>query len=292
MSDFKIDDGIPVAQRDGTGPHSRRKKQPRIPSGNRPMLPIAIVGTLTLAIATIGGALLASAGRSGDGGRSVARSTNMEQPADPEQPGAAAPTTGAEAEPSEPAISPDRDSILGHFAYAEADTANLQDVGQFNGRTERLRAAAAERFLDMQEMARQSGLELVAISGFRSTEVQETLFFQVGQSQSLTPQERALVSAPPGYSEHHTGYAIDIGDGKRPNTHLDVEFETTPAFRWLQANATRYGFELSFPEENDSGVSYEPWHWRFVGNSDSLATFYSNRPQANRENSQLQDGES
>ena len=126
----------------------------------------------------------------------------------------------------------------------------------------------------MQANARQSGIHLLVISGFRSVEVQEYLFFQVGQSQSLTPQERALVSAPPGYSEHHTGYAVDIGDVNYPQSHLEVSFERTPAFRWLEANAARYGFELSFPQDNPYGVNYEPWHWRFVGDRASLSTFH------------------
>lgn len=81
----------------------------------------------------------------------------------------------------------------------------------------------------------------------------------------------------PGYSEHHTGYAIDIGDGARPDTHLSEAFEDTPAFRWLEKNAARFSFELSFPRHNPQGVSYEPWHWRFVGDRHSLQTFYRAR---------------
>ena len=280
-----------MAQRDGSKPSGDSTRRGRESSRHRSILPMALIGTMTLASAAIGGALLASASRSGDGGSSVAPSAITEESMGSEQPGDVSANNGV-GESSTPVSGADRESILGHFAYAEAEPTNLREVGRFNGRTERLRSAAAERFGEMQAMARQSGLELVAISGFRSTEVQETLFFQVGQSQSMTPQERALVSAPPGYSEHHTGYAIDIGDGKRPHTHLNVEFETTPAFRWLQANAARYGFELSFPKDNENGVSYEPWHWRFVGNSDSLATFYSNRPQPNLEDSQTLDSES
>ena len=71
--------------------------------------------------------------------------------------------------------------------------------------------------------------------------------------------------APPGYSEHHTGLALDIGDLDHPETDVEVSFEETPAFEWLKNNADRFGFELSFPVGNPQGVSYEPWHWRFVG---------------------------
>jgi len=82
------------------------------------------------------------------------------------------------------------------------------------------------------------------------------------------------VSAPPGHSEHHTGYAVDIGDGNNPSTNLQESFENTAAYRWLEANASRYSFELSFPRDNLQGISYEPWHWRFVGDRHSLETFY------------------
>ncbi|MGK7910616.1 MAG: D-alanyl-D-alanine carboxypeptidase family protein [Synechococcus sp.] len=283
MSDFNLDDGIPVALRDEGEPSAVRKKQIRGPGSKRSLLPVAI--SITLVAATAVGALLARTSNLDSGGQSALQVTNPE-PSGGEEGDVNPPSDDMPAEVLNGSES--RDSVLGHFAYSEVDAAQLQDVGQFNGRTEQLHAAAAVRFREMQAMARQSGLELVPISGFRSTEVQEFLFFQVGQSQSLTPQERALVSAPPGYSEHHTGYAIDIGDGRRPNTHLSVAFETTAAFRWLQANAARYGFELSFPKDNESGVSYEPWHWRFVGDSDSLSTFYSNRSQ---ELPSQQDGE-
>ncbi|MFN9165469.1 MAG: D-alanyl-D-alanine carboxypeptidase family protein, partial [Pseudanabaena sp.] len=62
-------------------------------------------------------------------------------------------------------------------------------------------------------------------------------------------------------------------------------FEKTPAFQWLQNNAAKYGFEMSFPPNNPQGVMYEPWHWRFVGDDDSLATFYK---KSNRSNSFIQ----
>jgi D-alanyl-D-alanine carboxypeptidase len=89
-----------------------------------------------------------------------------------------------------------------------------------------------------------------------------------------------MVSAPPGYSEHHTGYAIDIGDGSAPSSNLSPDFEKTAAYRWLEQNGAQFGFELSFPPNNPQGVSYEPWHWRFVGDIDSLAIFHKNQPQS------------
>ena len=82
-----------------------------------------------------------------------------------------------------------------------------------------------------------------------------------------------MVSAPPGYSEHSTGYAIDVGDGNYPDTHFEVEFEQTPAFKWMKRFASKYHFVLSFPPNNKQGVTYEPWHWRFEGTVNALREF-------------------
>jgi len=66
-------------------------------------------------------------------------------------------------------------------------------------------------------------------------------------------------SAPPGYSEHHSGRALDVTTpGATP---LQEEFEGTPAFAWLSKNAASFGFALSYPRGNRHGFMYEPWHW-------------------------------
>ena len=83
--------------------------------------------------------------------------------------------------------------------------------------------------------------------------------------------------APPGHSEHHTGYALDIGEAGNGATDLSEQFEKTAAFAWLQKNAPYYSFELSFPKDNQQGVSYEPWHWRYVGDQASLELFHRAR---------------
>jgi D-alanyl-D-alanine carboxypeptidase len=171
--------------------------------------------------------------------------------------------------------SPEIENILGHLPYAEAPAAQLQAISP-DGRI-RLKKAAAVKFLQMQAAARAEGISLQLISGFRSVSEQQYLFFKVKEQRNQATTKRAEVSAPPGYSEHHTGYAIDLGDGKTPATNLSPTFEKTAAFRWLQNNANKYSFEISFPRNNVQGVSYEPWHWRYVGDGDSLETFYKAR---------------
>ncbi|WPF90407.1 M15 family metallopeptidase [Cyanobacterium aponinum UTEX 3222] len=167
------------------------------------------------------------------------------------------------------------ENILGHLGYEQAPMSELKSITA-DGRI-KLRTKAAEKFLEMQSDARRDGITLVAISGFRTIDDQEYLFFNIKEQRKQETSKRAEVSAPPGYSEHHTGYAVDIGDGNAPATNLNTNFEQTAAFRWLEANAAKYSFELSFPEDNLQGISYEPWHWRFVGDTHSLETFYKAR---------------
>ena len=84
--------------------------------------------------------------------------------------------------------------------------------------------------------------------------------------------DRAKVSAPPGYSEHSTGFAIDIGDAYKRESDFEVEFENTDAFRWLKENAAKYHFKLSF-NKNNKNIDYEPWHWRYEGSIEALKVF-------------------
>ena len=70
------------------------------------------------------------------------------------------------------------------------------------------------------------------------------------------------MSAPPGYSEHHTGCAIDVGT-VADEPQLEVEFENTPAFQWMLRRANSFSFFLSFPRDNPYGYEFEPWHWCF-----------------------------
>jgi len=175
--------------------------------------------------------------------------------------------------PSSPASQPD--IILGnagHFAYSEAPLNDLQPITADSHIM--LRKNAAKHFLAMVAAARAAGVILVPISGFRSVKDQQDIFFSIKDQRRQTVSQRAEVSAPPGYSEHHTGYAVDIGDWSVPATNLNPDFDKTPAFKWLSANAARFNFEMSFPKHNAQGLSYEPWHWRFVGDRDSLETFY------------------
>ncbi|WP_052050857.1 D-alanyl-D-alanine carboxypeptidase family protein [Leptolyngbya sp. KIOST-1] len=171
-------------------------------------------------------------------------------------------------------LAPSSRTLLNHRAFSEAPVDDLVPLS--NNVSIRLRTAAAAQYEAMTQAAARQGIRLVPLSGFRSQAEQEQIFFNLKAQRGQDAQTRAEVSAPPGYSEHHTGYAIDIGDGNQLGTHLDTTFVDTRAYQWLETNAVRYGYEISFPPDNFQGVAFEPWHWRFVGDRTSLEIFYSN----------------
>ena len=165
------------------------------------------------------------------------------------------------------------DTKYGHYAYTEPPKEQIIEVGTYNGRKEYLHKDAAEAFNKMKAEASTQGHKLVLISGYRSVSYQKGLF-EAQVKRRGSEQEAAKYSAPPGYSEHHTGYTLDIGDQNNPNTDTQTSFENTGVFKWLKSNASKFGFELSFQKNNSQGISYEPWHWRFVGNSQAKAIMH------------------
>lgn len=110
----------------------------------------------------------------------------------------------------------------------------------------------------MKKAAAQENVVLLLVSAFRSIDYQCELI--KGKLAAGRPLDDILsVNAIPGFSEHHTGRALDLST---PNCEpLTTEFATTEAFRWLTEHAGRFGFVMSFPKNNNSGITYEPWHW-------------------------------
>ena len=162
-------------------------------------------------------------------------------------------------------------SLLGHLPYPEASKEELilYSPGIY------VHKDIYENFKEMQFKAAQRGISLKLLSGYRSIDLQRDIFYENKSIRNQTAIERSRDSAPPGYSEHSTGYAIDVGDGNFPNTNFEVEFEETPAFKFMKRFASKYHFVLSFPPNNKQGVSYEPWHWRFEGTVKALRKFES-----------------
>jgi D-alanyl-D-alanine carboxypeptidase len=126
------------------------------------------------------------------------------------------------------------------------------------GRQPQLDARAFAAWTAMKDAAARDGITLQLVSAFRSIAYQcDLIRRKLARGDSI--DAILSVNAAPGFSEHHTGRAIDIGT---PGfAHLEIEFEQSPAFAWLQSRAQDFGFRLSFPRSNPYGVQYEPWHW-------------------------------
>ena len=143
--------------------------------------------------------------------------------------------------------------------HEEAATEELVEIGRNpDGRRLELVPPAADAWRRLRDEAAGEGLELIAVSAFRSVARQtEIIRRKLDDGKSIAEILRYV--AAPGFSEHHTGRAIDIGC---PGfTDLEENFETTPVFAWLQRRAGRCGFSLSYPRGSETGISYEPWHW-------------------------------
>ena len=136
-----------------------------------------------------------------------------------------------------------------HLAFIGYDTQQ---------RPQWLAPRAARAWLRMRDVAANVGVELQVVSAFRSVAYQLGILrrkLDAGQ----TIAQILRVSAAPGFSEHHSGRALDI---TTPGfAMLEQEFEQSVAFAWLCTNAQRYGFRLSYPRDNAHDIAYEPWHW-------------------------------
>lgn len=131
-----------------------------------------------------------------------------------------------------------------------------------DGRDKLLTPVAARAWLQLHRHAAADGVELHLVSAFRSVDFQAALIRRKLE-RGMALDEILRINAPPGYSEHHSGRAIDVGT---PDCDaLDEAFEATPAFAWLQQHAADSGFRMSYPRGNRAGYLYEPWHWCYVG---------------------------
>jgi len=127
-----------------------------------------------------------------------------------------------------------------------------------------LRSSAARSLAEMAGAARADGVTLVAASAYRSYDHQTTVHNRLVLQMGRAAAER--VSARPGHSQHQTGLALDFGP-------IDNSFAASPAGIWMDANAGRFGWSLSYPDgyEHVTGYSWESWHFRYLGRE--LAAF-------------------
>ncbi len=153
-------------------------------------------------------------------------------------------------------------------------TFDTKECGSSTAINKTLQTEAADAFLKMQAAAAADGITIWMQSGYRSVDYQTTLYnnktqqyLDQGYDEATAKEMAAGVVNPPGYSEHNCGLAADLNC---PDfTDLDTGFENTTAFTWLCQHAEEYGFILRYPKgeqaEALTEITYEPWHWRYVG---------------------------
>jgi len=156
-------------------------------------------------------------------------------------------------------ISADLISARALAMHAEARELVVAEHGD-DGREHLLVPAAAAAWERLSAAARGDGVELRIASAFRSVERQAEIVRKKLQS-GLSIAAVLSVCAPPGFSEHHSGRAVDVDTPDCPP--LAGAFAQTAGFRWLSLHAREFGFTLSYPQGNAHGYEYEPWHWCF-----------------------------
>ena len=145
--------------------------------------------------------------------------------------------------------------------YPEAS--KLVSIGQdVFDREQRLLAPAATAWRAMAAAAAGDGVTLQVVSAFRSVAYQEGIVRRkLARGQRV--EDILQVTAAPGFSEHHSGRAVDVTTPDYPV--LEEVFEESEAFAWLSRRAGEFGFLLSYPRDNPHGLAYEPWHWAWWG---------------------------
>ena len=157
--------------------------------------------------------------------------------------------------------------------YKPADLVPLSDYLPLHitqGYPTEIRQVIVEPLVQMIEDMVADGLAPIIMSGYRSYAAQ---VIAQDKWRNLYPDRAAIVSAPPGHSEHQLGTTIDFGSPELPAIvgQADIEFHTyfykTSEGQWLAEYAHEYGFTLSYPREafELTGLYYEPWHFRYIG---------------------------
>ena len=163
--------------------------------------------------------------------------------------------------------------LVNHTSKMPDDyTFDTKECGSATAVNKTLQTVACDAFLEMQKAAAADGVTVWMQSGYRSVKYQTSLYerktkyyLDKGYDNAAAREKAAAVVNPPGYSEHNCGLAADLNSPE--HTGLDEGFENTAAFRWLCQHAGEYGFILRYPKgaEEKTEITYEPWHWRYVG---------------------------
>jgi D-alanyl-D-alanine carboxypeptidase len=146
-----------------------------------------------------------------------------------------------------------------HALTVQPETSDLVTIGNdVFDREQFMAPEAAAAWKLMAQAAAQDNIDLLPVSAFRTVDYQaELIRRKISAAHSIT--EILRVSAAPGFSEHHSGRAIDVASNRE--NALEDCFEATPSFEWLSEHAAEFGYSMSYPRDNIHEIAYEPWHW-------------------------------
>jgi len=147
--------------------------------------------------------------------------------------------------------------------YIPKDLIPIKKMVNTRGREICLEKNSAMALEEMYSSAKIAGFDLVVTSGFRSEETQKWLYDQWHSKNSKVIGEEAI--AKPGHSEHQLGTTVDFTSPSVGFDSAHRSFHLTDEYKWLDLNAFKYGFAMSYPNNKKTGYMFEPWHWRYVG---------------------------
>jgi D-alanyl-D-alanine carboxypeptidase len=140
---------------------------------------------------------------------------------------------------------------------------NTKFIGNGDPNVNKLEAIAATALENLFQAAKDEGIYLLGVSGYRDYNYQKKLYDNAVMNSGKEYADK--YTAKPGTSEHQTGLTMDILSENYQI--LDDGFDNTDAYMWVEKNCSKYGFIIRYPKdkENITGYSYEPWHLRYVG---------------------------
>ena len=155
--------------------------------------------------------------------------------------------------------------IVNKFYHLNEDY-NPEDIVEISSKyaydDNHMRQSAYDAFKNMWSAAMDNNIQFIINSSYRDFNSQKEIYEDY---KSWYGEDKAdSQAARPGYSEHQTGYAIDLF---AKDNQLSDTFEESEGYKWLQNNAYKYGFIERYPKDKQylTGYAFESWHWRYVG---------------------------
>lgn len=140
---------------------------------------------------------------------------------------------------------------------ASLDFRMISQAHTFNGTKIYIEKDARDALQTLMDAAKEEGVYLTVNSGFRSYNYQMRIFTRM-MKEGRSYEDVIRYVAPPGYSQHALGTAVDFYPS-------NWEFAELSAYTWLRENARKFGFEETYPRINEFGYPWEAWHWNYIG---------------------------